>query len=502
MDRNPRTASYGYRKGGCRDSIQFYAAGELSRRGYATVVTLGNPLKIDVLCGNKAAALSETFKDSHLRGSLSALTYLKRTIQELNEMLYPFGWDDVFISYSSDGAKYAEGVARELGRKGISPYLMAESEYDSINRAIKINPAIKHSMVFVLIGTAGALASQRIEKEIKEFKNMERDIVPIYLRRDLEYDFTRQFDLKEFTPEYDEFAPIDRYPSTQVISRIVKSFNVYRHYRKVRRVLRRMIWASLLVAILLLSGATGVSAIIIKRANDTVLAQAQGTPTPTPIINPSVTASPSPALETETAAIEREELRQRYIRSAESNAILTLLKSIVYAAGALGLGLSGTAFTWLFFWWRRKFESKLEGKPATKILSDLHSQALQDVRMFSVASLGVSILGIGIIFLGVVLAYLGNVPAGQIAALSGVVTEAIAGLFFLETRQRRKRVEVIEDKLHKQDLLNQITNEQIADLARASVVTGVAIPPRRRSGTKKLLAVKTKPNNEAEGSVT
>ena len=110
--------------------------------------------------------------------------------------------------------------------------------------------------------------------------------------------------------------------------------------------------------------------------------------------------------------------------------------------------------------------------------------------MFSVASLGVSIFGIGIIFLGVVLAYLGSVPAGQIAALSGLVTEAIAGLFFLETRQRRKRVEVIEDKLHNQSLITRIKDEQMADWAIVSVVTGEKIQPRQRSGARKLLSVK------------
>lgn len=48
------------------NASQFYIAGELCRRGYSAVVTLGNTPNVDILCSNREGRDLPTYKSRHL----------------------------------------------------------------------------------------------------------------------------------------------------------------------------------------------------------------------------------------------------------------------------------------------------------------------------------------------------------------------------------------------------------------------------------------------------
>ncbi|HJU56310.1 MAG TPA: TIR domain-containing protein [Pyrinomonadaceae bacterium] len=145
--------------------------------------------------------------------------------------------DDIFISYSRrDGALYAAGIADQLTQRKLSCFidkLGVEPNHDLPPSLIK---KIKNCTVFVLIGTEGASVSKFVAKEIEEFKQTGRTILPV--------DFNgavgraHWYELIPGLPteaEKDPAALETGNPSTNVISFIEKSFKYTRRNQRMFR---------------------------------------------------------------------------------------------------------------------------------------------------------------------------------------------------------------------------------------------------------------------------
>ncbi|MET0647658.1 MAG: TIR domain-containing protein [Pyrinomonadaceae bacterium] len=88
--------------------------------------------------------------------------------------------DDVFISYSrKDGALYAAGLADKLTEKGLSCFIDKLGTEPSHDLPDSLRKKIRSCTVFVLVGTQMAARSEFVEKEIAEFKQTGRTILPL-----------------------------------------------------------------------------------------------------------------------------------------------------------------------------------------------------------------------------------------------------------------------------------------------------------------------------------
>ncbi|MDT5268353.1 MAG: hypothetical protein QOH49_539 [Acidobacteriota bacterium] len=88
--------------------------------------------------------------------------------------------DDVFISYSRrDGALYAAGLADKLTEKGLSCFIDKLGTEPNHDLPDSLRKKIRNCTVFVLVGTEKAARSKFVEKEIAEFKQTGRTILPV-----------------------------------------------------------------------------------------------------------------------------------------------------------------------------------------------------------------------------------------------------------------------------------------------------------------------------------
>ena len=95
--------------------------------------------------------------------------------------------DDIFISYSrKDGAKYAAALANELSKRGNDYSCFLDQWGASADNELStpVLRALKHSYMFVLIGTPGAAESPLVQQEVQLFSNRRwfqprRPVLPI-----------------------------------------------------------------------------------------------------------------------------------------------------------------------------------------------------------------------------------------------------------------------------------------------------------------------------------
>lgn len=95
-------------------------------------------------------------------------------------LFFPLSGDDVFISYSRrDGALYAAGLADKLTEKKLSCFIDKLGTEPNHDLPPSLRKKIKSCTVFVLIGTEKAAQSVFVQREIAEFKQTRRTILPI-----------------------------------------------------------------------------------------------------------------------------------------------------------------------------------------------------------------------------------------------------------------------------------------------------------------------------------
>lgn len=198
------------------------------------------------------------------------------------------------------------------------------------------------------------------------------------------------------------------------------------------------------------------------------------TPTPVPLSTPSLVVD----LRTREESLKQAELRKREQDITEAQPIGTLIKYALYTFWTLTVALFLHLLSTLVL---QNWE-QLEGTsdPTRDMLRKFHQQALQELQRNSRAGLAVSFLGIAVIFTGIFLGYLGNVPLGVITASSGTVIEAVSFLFHNQTKHIRRRVEVLEDKLHRLALVEGIKDTQSADEAKKLLATANIARQRTR----------------------
>lgn len=190
---------------------------------------------------------------------------------------FVFG-DDVFISYSRRrGAEYALALANELTRHKFSCFLDQWGTPPDQDLPAQLRQALKRSSMLVLIGTEWAAASENVRKEVEEFLETRRTIIPItfvdpdvYAKIEdgtLEGEFAGTLQQAGWYPLIQGVAQTvestaalsTKQPSETVISRIVNA----KGFRSRNRRLRMAFWTTL-VSTLLLLGAVGVTAKVLR----------------------------------------------------------------------------------------------------------------------------------------------------------------------------------------------------------------------------------------------
>lgn len=190
---------------------------------------------------------------------------------------FVFG-DDVFISYSRRrGAEYALALANELTRHKLSCFLDQWGTPPDQDLPAQLRQALKRSSMLVLIGTEWAAASENVRKEVEEFLETRRTIIPItFVESDvyakiedgtLEGEFAGTLQQASWYPVIQGVAQTvestaalsTKQPSETVISRIVNA----KGFRSRNKRLRMAFWTTL-VSILLLLAAGGVAAKVLR----------------------------------------------------------------------------------------------------------------------------------------------------------------------------------------------------------------------------------------------
>lgn len=234
----------------------------------------------------------------------------------------------------------------------------------------------------------------------------------------------------------------------------------------------------------------------------------------------SVLSSPTPATDraileqaerrnaNQDEAIERLMREQEYLRQVANQAPardnwynnnaaeqITFLGLLVSMLGAIGSGIFLSVHS-LYKSWGKHGQIDFRNASTMEILNHYHTQALEEHQANRRATLGVALIGVGIIFLGGLLAFMGAVSIGTVTAISGVLSEAVAGFFFHQTGKSLERVKEIEDKLYTESLLNKLSDPSRADDARIQIATrrvgaltgGTTneLPPSNGSSTRSL----------------
>lgn len=172
-------------------------------------------------------------------------------------LFFPLSGDDIFISYSRrDGALYAAGLADKLTEKKLSCFIDKLGTEPNHDLPPSLKKKIKNCTVFVLVGTEKAAQSEFVKKEIAEFKQTGRTILPI----DFDGSVGKAIWYKEIPglaveTEKDAKALETGNPSQNVINFVEKSFN----YTRRNQFMSRMFWGALSVFLVLVGLGVGAS---------------------------------------------------------------------------------------------------------------------------------------------------------------------------------------------------------------------------------------------------
>lgn len=213
----------------------------------------------------------------HINNSANAPARRARTNKTDKLRRFVFG-DDVFISYSRrKGAEYALALANELTRQKLSCFLDQWGTPPDEDLPAQLRQALRRSTLLVLIGTEWAAASDNVRKEVEEFLETGRTLIPITFVEDGVYskieDGTLEGEFKGTLQQATWYSLIQgvaqtvestaalkkKQPSDTVVSRIVNA----KGFRSRNRRLRSVFWTTL-VSILLLLCAGGAAAKVLS----------------------------------------------------------------------------------------------------------------------------------------------------------------------------------------------------------------------------------------------
>jgi len=158
-------------------------------------------------------------------------------------IFFPLSGDDVFISYSRrDGALYAAGLADKLTERKLSCFIDKLGTEPNHDLPPSLRKKIRNCTVFVLIGTEKATQSKFVEKEIVEFKQTGRTILPIDFNENVgKAIWYEQIPGLAVESEKNPQALETGSPSQNVTSFIEKSFN----YTRRNQHMFRLFWGAL-----------------------------------------------------------------------------------------------------------------------------------------------------------------------------------------------------------------------------------------------------------------
>ncbi len=159
------------------------------------------------------------------------------------KVFFPLYGDDVFISYSRrDGALYAAGLADKLTEKKLSCFIDKLGTEPNHDLPLSLRKKIKSCTVFVLVGTEKAVQSEFVQKEIAEFKQTGRTILPIDFNNKIKEAIWYE-EIPGIATETEKNAEALETgdPSQNVVSFIKKSFN----YTRRNQYMFRMFWGAL-----------------------------------------------------------------------------------------------------------------------------------------------------------------------------------------------------------------------------------------------------------------
>ncbi len=176
--------------------------------------------------------------------------------------------DDIFISYSRrDAFNYAESLATALKRNGFSCFIDQWEVPRGKHLPNPILRSLRKTNLFVLIGSDGAVASDFVKLELKEFLKTDKPIIPIDVGRALERasweespwasieGVSRTLELKENLDAGE--------PSQSVIRRIEES---YTFNRRNKSVLRGFWIAAITLPLLILANIIGFAFLWVQAA--------------------------------------------------------------------------------------------------------------------------------------------------------------------------------------------------------------------------------------------
>lgn len=201
-----------------------------------------------------------------------------------------FFGDDIFVSYARRDADYALSLANELTKQHLSVFLDQWGAPPGEMVPLELIERLKMSTMLVIVGTESGAASNNVMKEVLEFKQTGRPMVPITFveEQDLVANRTRQVQENltgtlERANWYQAIAGIPRTfeskdklkasglddtlkPSSQVLSRIVSAQGF--HSRSQR--LRRSFWLTIASLCVVLLGAGMLAALLFVTLNKRV----------------------------------------------------------------------------------------------------------------------------------------------------------------------------------------------------------------------------------------
>ncbi|WP_327212711.1 TIR domain-containing protein (plasmid) [Rhizobium beringeri] len=148
-----------------------------------------------------------------------------------------FGYD-FFISYCwADGQRYATALAKSLEERGYELFL-DRKDYDPGDDWVRIGSwSLARTSQLILVGTAGALDSPPVLREVQRFSATKRRIIPIAFGDSLSIESLKSSGLAPFLPEealrvLEPATSITAGPTEDAITRIVGSFTHMRQDRK------------------------------------------------------------------------------------------------------------------------------------------------------------------------------------------------------------------------------------------------------------------------------
>ena len=149
-----------------------------------------------------------------------------------------FGYD-FFISYAtSDGRTYAKALKKELTEGGFHCFLDSDDYAKGDNWRQTGRRALRNTSRLVLVGTAGALASEPVLNEVKIYTGLNRRVIPIDLDGALTTDHSNeilQLIGEDVLRINEEIERLKIGPSKRVVNEINNSFDLIRQSNRRER---------------------------------------------------------------------------------------------------------------------------------------------------------------------------------------------------------------------------------------------------------------------------